>query len=134
MNDVSFLSPDDMSKAVKQFCIDTEQTVPHTTGELAAVIYNSLAACYGRTVQEIENNINQKCDCIHIIGGGSKAAYLNQLTANATGKTVYAGPGEATAICNIMVQLIADKQLKDLEEARKCVYHSFEIETYKPEV
>ena len=64
---------------------------------------------------------------------GSNAAYLNQLTANTTGKTVYAGPSEATAIGNIMAQMIQAKELQNLSEARKCVFNSFGIKQYKSE-
>ena len=74
----------------------------------------------------------QHFDCIHIIGGGSNAAYLNQLTADATGRRVYAGPSEATAIGNLMAQMIKDQVLSDLTEARRCVKRSFEIAVYEP--
>ncbi len=134
VNHATFLSPESMIKAVKEYCRDANMTAPNTTGELAAVIYQSLAECYGRTVKEIEDIMQKKYDCIYVIGGGANASYLNQLTANETGKTVYAGPGEATAIGNIMAQLITDRQLKNLSAARKCVYDSFEISTYEPEV
>lgn len=133
VNDAAFLSPASMIQAVQQFCVRTRQPKPQTTGEIAAVIYHSLAECYGRTVLEIENTIQRTYDCIYVIGGGAKAAYLNQLTADATGKTVYAGPSEATAAGNIAAQMIADKQFADLQEARKCIYRSFDIETYHPQ-
>ena len=68
---------------------------------------------------------------IYIIGGGANAAYLNELTAKATGKEIYAGPTEATAIGNIMAQMIAHNELKDLKVARKVVRESFEIKVYK---
>ena len=83
-----------------------------------------------KTVKEIEENTGKTYDGIYIIGGGSNAAYLNQLTANATGKTVYAGPGEATAIGNIMAQMIKNKELGGAAEARECVFRSFEVEEY----
>ena len=67
-----------------------------------------------------------------MVGGGANAAYLNQLTAASTGKTVLAGPTEATAIGNLMVQLMAKGVLADLEAARQCVYDSFEIKIYEP--
>ncbi len=133
VNDVSFLSPESMITAIKQFCKRTNQQVPVEAGELAAVIYNSLAECYGQTVAEIEENTGQTFDSIYVIGGGSNATYLNRLTANATGKTVYAGPGEATAIGNLIAQLIADGRFDSLKEARKCVFTSFDIKKYEPE-
>ena len=69
-------------------------------------------------------------DSIHIVGGGANAAYLNELTAEATGKTVYAGPTEATAIGNLTAQMIAAGELADLQEARKCIFESFEIRKF----
>lgn len=133
VNDQSFLSPDSMIEAIKQYCQKTGQPVPETVGELAAVVYRSLAQSYGETVKELETIAGRIYDSIHIIGGGSNAAYLNQLTADATGKTVYAGPGEATAIGNLLAQMIHAGDLADLKGARQCVRDSFEIKTYVPE-
>lgn len=132
VNDQSFLSPDSMIQAIRQYCQKTGQSVPETVGELAAVVYRSLAQSYGETVKELETIAGKTYDSIHIIGGGSNAAYLNQLTADATGKTVYAGPGEATAIGNLLAQMIHAGDLADLKEARQCVRDSFEIKTYVP--
>lgn len=132
VNDQSFLSPDSMIEAIKQYCKKTGQPVPETVGELAAVVYRSLAQSYGETVKELETIAGRTYDSIHIIGGGSNAAYLNQLTADATGKTVYAGPGEATAIGNLLAQMIHAGDLADLKNARKCVRESFEIRTFAP--
>lgn len=133
VNDQSFLSPDSMIEAIKQYCQKTGQPVPETVGELAAVVYRSLAQSYGETVKELETIAGRTYDSIHIIGGGSNAAYLNQLTAEATGKIVYAGPGEATAIGNLLAQMIHAGDLADLKGARQCVRDSFEIKTYVPE-
>ena len=121
-----------MIEAIKQYCQKTGQPVPETVGELAAVVYRSLAQSYGETVKELETIAGRIYDSIHIIGGGSNAAYLNQLTADATGKTVYAGPGEATAIGNLLAQMIHAGDLADLKGARQCVRDSFEIKTYVP--
>lgn len=132
VNDQSFLSPDSMVEAIKQYCRKTGQPVPETVGELASVVYRSLAQSYGETVSGLEKIAGKAYDSIHIIGGGSNAAYLNQLTADATGKTVYAGPGEATAIGNLLAQMIHAKELADLKSARKCVRESFEIKTFVP--
>lgn len=131
VNDDIFLSPENMMQAITDYCARTEQMAPQTPGEFAAVIYQSLAKCYGDTVRELEENTGKQYPAIHIIGGGSNADYLNRLTAEAAGKTVYAGPGEATAIGNIMAQMIADGVFKDLSEARACVSESFEIKEYR---
>lgn len=131
-NDACFLAPENMKKAVQDYCRRTGQQVSETPGETARVIYRSLAECYGQTVREIEKNTGRTYDSIHVIGGGSNAAYLNRLTALATGKTVYAGPGEATAIGNIMAQMIKAGELTGLAAARKCVAKSFEIQVFGP--
>lgn len=133
VNDDAFLAPENMTEAIKDYCRRTKQQVPESIGEIATVIYQSLADCYGKTVHEIESNTGCTYDGIHVIGGGSNAAYLNQLTANATGKNVYAGPGEATAIGNLMAQMIYAGEMASLEEARKCVKCSFDIKEYKPQ-
>lgn len=133
VNDDMFLSPDSMTGAIRKYCRETGQKVPMTVGELAAVIYQSLADCYGKAVRNLEEIVGKTYESIHIIGGGSNAAYLNRLTANATGKTIYAGPGEATAIGNIMAQMIRNKEFKDLMNARKCVFESFDIKVFVPE-
>lgn len=128
-----FLAPENMIRAIQKYCEETGQEVPKEIGELATVIYQSLAECYGQTVRELEKNTKEVYDAVHIIGGGAHAAYLNQLTANATKKTVYAGPGEATAIGNLMAQMIKNGELSDLSAARKCVFESFDIKEYKPQ-
>lgn len=131
-NDDMFLAPDSMQEAVKLFCRNTNQQEPKTTGEMAAVIYNSLAKCYKATVQEIEKMTGVSYDCIHVVGGGANAQYLNELTARETGKTVYAGPTEATAIGNLAVQMLATGELENLMHARKTIFESFDIKTYLP--
>lgn len=132
VNDPSFLSPDNMVEAIKKYCQKTGQPVPESVGELASVVYRSLAQSYGETVSGLEKIAGRTYDSIHIIGGGSNAAYLNQLTADATGKTVYAGPGEATAIGNLLAQMIYAEELTDPKSARQCVRDSFEIKTFVP--
>lgn len=130
-NDDTFLAPESMQEAVKAFCKKTNQQIPQTTGEMAAVIYNSLAVCYENTVNEIEAMTGVNYECIHVVGGGANAQYLNELTAKKTGKTVYAGPTEATAIGNLTVQMMAAGVLKSLTEARKTIFDSFDIRTYQ---
>ena len=130
-NDDRFLAPENMTEEVKKACEESGQPVPETLAEVAAVIYNSLAKCYGKTIAEIERLTGKCFEGIHIVGGGANAEYLNQLTAMATGKTVYAGPTEATAIGNLSAQMIAGGELNDLADARNCIYESFEIKVYE---
>ncbi|MBC5690417.1 rhamnulokinase [Mediterraneibacter sp. NSJ-55] len=129
-NDDCFLAPDSMIEAVQKFCRDTNQQVPESVAEISAVIYNSLAKCYGDTIKEIEEITGNTYDTIYVVGGGSNAGYLNELTAKYTGKKVSAGPGEATAIGNVIVQLLHDGVFKNLPEARECVRESFDIKMY----
>ncbi len=129
-NDDCFLAPESMIGAVQQFCEETNQQVPKTVAEISAVIYNSLAKCYGDTIKEIEAITGNTYDTIYVVGGGSNAGYLNELTAKYTGKKVSAGPSEATAIGNVIVQMLHDGVFKDLPEARTCVRESFDVKMY----
>lgn len=126
-NDSRFIAPNSMIEEIKKACKETGQQIPESYGEIAAVIYMSLAHCYSKTVKEIEELTSSKFSDIHIVGGGSNANYLNELTAKVTGKTVLAGPSEATAIGNLEVQMISAGEFTDINEARKCIRNSFEI-------
>lgn len=130
-NDARFLAPGNMTNEVRRACAESGQDVPETPAQVASVIYNSLAKCYADTAKELEDLTGKHYDVIHIVGGGANAGYLNELTAKATGKTIYAGPTEATAVGNIAAQMIAAGELKDLGDARACIFHSFPIETYQ---
>ena len=130
-NDDCFLAPKSMIEAVKKYCQDTEQQVPETVGEIAAVIYNSLAKCYGDTIEEIEALTGEHYSTIYVVGGGANAGYLNELTAKYTGRRVSAGQYEATAIGNIIVQMLHDKTFKSLPEARTCIGESFDVKIYE---
>ena len=132
VNDTSFLAPQSMQEAICVYARENGQPVPETVGQMAAVIYQSLALSYARTVEEIEKLTGVHYDAINIVGGGSKAAYLNSLTAHATGRKVIAGPGEGTAIGNLMAQMITDGVFADLKEARACVTISFDITEVEP--
>ena len=130
-NDDRFLAPANMTEEVRAACRETGQQVPEGLAEIASVIYNSLAKCYARTIKGLEGITGCKYDCIHIVGGGANADYLNRLTAEATGIPVYAGPTEATAIGNVAAQMITAGDLTDLKAARKCVFDSFDIVKYE---
>ena len=130
-NDDCFLAPKSMIEAVQKFCRDTNQQVPETVGEISSVIYNSLAKCYGDTVEEIEAITGKKYSTIYVVGGGSNAGYLNELTAKYTGRKVSAGPSEATAIGNVIVQMLHGGVFASLPEARTCVKESFDVKIYE---
>jgi rhamnulokinase len=129
-NSSRFLAPSSMIEEVKKYCAETNQVVPNTDFEVASVIYNSLAVCYNNTIKEIEEITGNNYSQINIVGGGANAEYLNQITAKYTERKVFAGPTEATAIGNMMVQMIGNKELNGLEEARNCIYNSFEIKEF----
>lgn len=130
-NDERFLAPRSMAKAVQDYCRETNQQVPETLPELACVIYNSLAMCYAKTVAQLEEITGVHYDSINIIGGGSNAEYLNELTAKFTHRTVLAGPSEATATGNILSQMIGAGEFNGIADARKCVIASFEVREYR---
>ncbi len=132
-NDDCFLAPKSMIGEVQEYCRKTGQEVPQSAGALAAVIYNSLARCYGDTIKELESITGKHYGSVHVVGGGSNAVYLNQLTAACTGRKVYAGPGEATAIGNLLAQMIQGGEFDSLSHARQAVYTSFEIQEYDPQ-
>ena len=131
VNDASFLAPESMIRAVQDFCEKTRQPVPETPGQVSTVIYQSLADCYGKTIREIETLTGKQYDRIYVVGGGSNADYLNRLTAEATGKEVSCGPGEATAIGNLAVQMIAMGDLEGLKDARACIAESFPLKVFR---
>lgn len=130
VNDTCFLAPDNMTKEIKRYLVRTNQKLPETVGELAACIYQSLAKCYADTAREIEYLTGKKYSVIYIVGGGSNADYLNELTAKTTGKKVYAGPSEATAIGNIVAQMLQSQVFSSVDEARVCINQSFHITEY----
>lgn len=129
-NDDCFLAPESMIQAVKDFCEKEGQQVPETPAQLGAVIYNSLAKCYGETIEELEQVTGKHYGQVHIVGGGANADYLNRLTAKYTGRPVYAGPTEATAIGNLAAQMIEAGEYGSLAEARRGIFESFEIKRY----
>ncbi len=120
-NDDGFLAPESMIQAVKDYCRKEGQQVPETPAQLGAVIYNSLAKCYGQTIEELEQAVKAHYCQIHIVGGGANADYLNHLTAKYTKRPVYAGPTEATAIGNLTAQMIRAGEYKSLTEATQCL-------------
>ena len=130
VDDNCFFAPNSMIDAIKDWCRKTNQPVPETTGEISTVVYRSLAECYDRSIKALEKMTGNTYDAVNIVGGGSNADYLNRLTAEATGKTVYAGPSEATAIGNIACQMLASGDFASVADARSCIFDSFAVKTY----
>lgn len=125
-----FLKPENMIKEIKDYCRETNQTVPETPGEIAKCIFDSLVVSYESAIYQIEEIYETQFAKVNVIGGGCQNELLNQLIADATHKEVNAGPTEATAIGNIVAQLIALGELKDISQARSLVKKSFEVKTY----
>ena len=130
--DTRFLAPASMIAEVQAACRESGQAIPMTVGEIAAVIYHSLADCYARSLAQLEALTGEHFAELCIVGGGSQAEYLNELTAAAIGRPVLAGPGEATAIGNVAVQMLASGELSSLAEARLLIKDSFAVKTYMP--
>lgn len=131
--DPCFIKPDDMPAAIRAYCRKTNQYLPEYPGEIARGIYESLAQKYKEVIQELENITDRKIETINVVGGGIKSELLCQYTANITKRRVAAGPAEATAIGNILTQLIALEEIKDLKEGREIVKNSIKIKIYEPE-
>ncbi|MEC5273651.1 rhamnulokinase [Caldifermentibacillus hisashii] len=133
VNDSRFTNPENMIKEIQNYCKETVQRVPQTIGEIVASIYCNLALFYANEIEKLEKIIKKPIDSINIVGGGSNVNLLNQLTSTLSGKKVYTGPNEATAIGNLIVQMITNGDLKDVEEGRDIIRNSFEIKCYQPE-
>lgn len=132
VDDPSFMAPESMSAAVRAYCERTGQPVPQSPGELLSCVYHSLAQCYAQSVRQLERLTGRSFQAVHIVGGGSQDAYLNQLTASATGLPVYAGPTEGTALGNLLVQMIAQGEFASLQEARDAIRASFAVKEVLP--
>jgi len=131
-DDSIFLNPKNMIEAIQKYCIDHDQDPPEAMGEISRTIFESLAFRYRFVVEKIEEILNKKIKILHIIGGGSSNRLLNQFTANTLGIPVKAGPKEATAIGNILIQALALGKVRDINELRNTVKISFEIESFYP--
>jgi rhamnulokinase len=131
-DDPRFLNPPDMPAAIQQFCRETRQPVPQSEAELVRCAYESLALKYRQVIGWLEELTGEPIEVIHVVGGGSKSAVLNQFAADACQRPVMAGPVEATAMGNLLVQARADGQLSSLAEIRALVRSSSEMAEFVP--
>lgn len=131
-DDPRFLAPGDMPLRIQQFCKETGQPLPATYGQFARCIFESLAMLYAIRLAELEILTGRSLRTLHIVGGGSRNSLLNQFAADATGRLVIAGPVEATAIGNVLVQSLAMGDIPDLATARRIVDGSFSVQRYEP--
>ena len=130
--DARFLSPGDMQARIQTFCHESGQSVPETRGQIVRCVLESLAMEYRWVAERLDELVGRWLPTVHIIGGGSRNRLLNQFTADATGRSVVAGPMEATAIGNVLVQALARRHISSLAEGRAIVRRSFEVETFEP--
>ena len=127
VNDEMFLSPRSMTGAIRDYCRQTGQKEPACDGEFLYAVYSGLAFYYARVTREIEEVMGRTYRRISIIGGGCQDRYLNYLTARETGKEVFAGPVEGTAVGNLVCQMIARGEYADLKAARENIALSFDV-------
>jgi rhamnulokinase len=127
-----FMKPGDMPGKMTRYCKATGQKPPRTQGEFIRCALESLALAYRDALERLRALEGRAVSRIHIIGGGSKNLLLNQLTADACGCEVLAGPDEATALGNILAQMLADSQIASLAEGRAIVAASCEPRRYTP--
>ncbi|MBQ5761474.1 MAG: rhamnulokinase [Clostridia bacterium] len=132
VDDATFFEPNNMPIKIQDYCRRTNQKVPETKGEILRLVMEGLALKYREAIEGLEKIVGYKIPALHIVGGGCKNKVLSQFTANAINRPVYAGPIEATAVGNLVTQLIAMGEIKDLAEARDVVRNSFPIEEYVP--
>ena len=131
-DDARFLNPSDMPKAIQDFCRETSQPIPKSPAQLIRCAYESLALKYRQVLGWLEELTNNRIEVIHIVGGGSQSQILNRFTADACQRPVLAGPVEATAMGNLLVQARADRELSSLDEIRAVVRRSTKVTTFEP--
>ena len=132
-DDELFSPAGDMPGRIREYCRKTGQHVPENMGEVVRCIFDSLALRYRWTAEKLEEITGRRYPVINIVGGGTKEDMLSSFTADATGRTVCAGPVEATALGNVAMQMIACGELSDIREARRVIRSSFEIKTFAPD-
>ena len=131
-NHPAFVAPDDMPAAIRERCRATGQPVPEREGEIVRCALESLALTYRKTFEELAEVLGRPVDAVHIAGGGSQNRLLCQFTADALGLPVLAGPVEATALGNLLVQMRSAGLVSSLAEMREIVRHSVTLERFEP--
>jgi len=132
VDDPAFAAPGDMPARIQAYCRQSGQPVPETKGEIVRTALDSLALKYRYVLAQMEGILERRLEPLHVVGGGARNRLLCQLAADATGRVVVAGPVEATAAGNVLMQAVALGHLGSLAEAREVVRRSFEIATFEP--
>jgi len=127
-----FLNPENMPESIREYCRQTAQPEPATPAACARAILDSLAFKYRVVLESLERLTGVRVEEIRIVGGGARNRLLNQLTADATGRSVVAGPVEATALGNIAMQMVATGAVGSIGEARQAIERSFPVERFEP--
>ncbi|MGY0691457.1 rhamnulokinase [Virgibacillus sp. FSP13] len=125
-----FLKPENMIVEIEEYCLETDQAVPENPGQVAKCVFDSLTVSYQKAIHQIEEIYEKDFTKINVIGGGSQNEMLNQLIADSTQKEVLAGPVEATAIGNIVTQLMAMGEIDGIQQARSIIKQSFPMKKY----
>lgn len=131
-DDALFANPSDMEQAIRTYCRDRHQPVPETRGQVVRCIFESLALRYRQVLENLCSLSPRPVETLHVIGGGSRNDLLNQWTASAVGIPVIAGPSEATAIGNVMIQALAAGTAEDVASMRRLVNRSLPLKTFLP--
>lgn len=132
-NDGRFLSPGDHPRLVQALCAERGYPAPESHGAIVRCVLESLALAYRRVLETLEGLAGRRSEVVHIVGGGARNELLCQMTANATGRPVVAGPVETTVLGNALVQLIAHGELAGLAEARQLVAGMGDLQHYEPQ-
>jgi rhamnulokinase len=132
-NDERFFAPGRMPEKIAEYCLEKGQSKPTAPGEIVRCILESLAFQYRLVIEELQTLTGRRYTHINIVGGGSNNQLLNQYVANATGMQVTAGPAEATAIGNLLVQLLAHGELSSVTQGRQIIERSFKMDIFDPE-
>lgn len=131
-DDASLVTPRDMPQAIIQLCETTSQPAPGTHGAIIRCALESLALRYRMVLNDLEQLTGATVETIHIVGGGTQNRLLCQMTADACNRQVVAGPIEATAIGNVIVQMVAQGAVASVRDGRELIRNSFQMETYEP--
>lgn len=131
-DDFRFYSPHDMVSKIQSFCKETGQPIPESTGEITRCVIESLALRYRQAIEQLEQLTGESYERLHMVGGGIQNELLCELTANAISRSVWAGPSEASALGNMLLQLMAEGLCSDLREARRLIARSFPVRVYEP--
>ena len=131
-DDPRFSTPGDLPERIRAFCRETGQPVPESVGAVVRCIYESLAMKYRFALDQISARTGRQFNVLHLLGGGTKDGFLCQMTADSLAFPVIAGPTEATALGNMLLQLIALDQLPDVAAGRELIRKTETLKTYEP--